>query len=392
MTGPTATILVVDDIPANQSVLERMLTRKGHAVITAEHGQAALEVLRAQPIDLVLLDIMMPVMNGYEVLEHISVDSELSRVPVVVISAVDDSASVVRCIELGAVDYLFKPFNPVLLNARVKACLVQKRIYDQEQAAYAALEAANQAKSEFVSVVSHELKNPIAGIRGYADTLLLGVLGPLNAGQSETLQAIRALTDVMNALLGDLADIAQIEAGYLRLEPAPIALSAALEAVLHSLRSRIQAKAQQVIIDLPSDLPLVCADELRLMQILSNLMSNASKYTPTDGQITVSARQREAQAVEITVRDTGIGMSMDDQRRVFEKFFRASDEQVRQESGTGLGLNITRYLIELHGGCIWFESELGAGTTFCFTIPTVQPEYLPAPAESAAHRNPCLPG
>jgi signal transduction histidine kinase len=323
---------------------------------------------------------MMPVMDGYQVLEHLQADALLTHIPVVVISAAGDLDSVTRCIELGAEDYLFKPFNPVLLHARIKACLAKKRLHDQERAAASALQAANQLKIEFVSLVSHELKNPLTGIKGYVDMMLLSVFGPLLPAQIEGLQSIQGLTEVMITLLGDLGDISQIEAGYLHLERTSVQLRAALDAALQALGSRIAAKGQRLALALPTDLPDVAADRTRLVQILSNLISNACKYTPEGGQITVSATLRASALVEVVVSDTGIGMSEDDQRRVFERFFRAADDKVRKESGTGLGLNITRHLIEIHGGQIGFESAVGRGTRFFFTIPTADTLRQPVSA------------
>lgn len=378
MSDQVAAILVVDDTPINRNILEHLLMRQGHTVHTAENGRQALDALHAHSFDLILLDIMMPVMNGYQVLEHIQSDPTLSYIPVVVISAVDDIESAARCIELGAEDYLFKPFNPMLLNARVRSSLAKKRLYDQEQAAAAALKTANEMKSEFVALVSHELKNPITAIRGYADTMLLPALGQLSAAHRDCLRSIRGLTDVMITLLGDLNDISQIEAGCLRLERTPTELSDVIEAALQAIRGRIAAKRQQLIIETPASLPPVDADPTRLVQILINLISNASKYTGEEGGITISATRCESDTVEIAVRDTGIGMSREDQHRVFERFFRAADEHTRKEPGTGLGLHITRFLVELHGGRIWFESKSNVGTSFYFTLPLAEANHRPA--------------
>lgn len=390
MLEEPTTILIVDDNLVNRQVLEHLLARGDYMIHTAADGQEALTLMRAWPVDLVLLDIMMPVMNGYEVLEQVRNDPQLTHIPIVVISAVGDIESVARCIELGAEDYLFKPFNPILLNARIRASLAKKRLYDRERAATSALEAANRLKSEFVSLVSHELKNPLTGIRGYVDMLLLSMFGQLQPAQIESLSHVRSLTDVMITLLGDLADISRIEAGHLTLERASVKLPEALDAALQALRGRIEAKDQQLIIDLPIDLPAVAADQTRLVQILSNLISNASKYTLAGGTITISARLREPALIEVHVDDTGIGLSPEEQHRVFERFFRSSNERARKEPGTGLGLNITRHLIELHAGKIWFESEIGSGTRFFFTIPTADTLHTqvedPAPASYEPRR------
>ncbi|NTU79206.1 MAG: hybrid sensor histidine kinase/response regulator [Chloroflexales bacterium] len=378
-----ATILVVDDVPTNRLVLERQLVRLGHRVVLAEDGREAIELLRAQPVDLIMLDIMMPVMNGFEALAVMKADPALRHLPVVVVSALDDIASIARCVTLGAEDFLFKPVERVLLEARVESCLERKRLHDSEQAAYAAAEAANRAKGAFVSMVSHELKNPLTGIAGYTDMLLLETVGPLNELQGECMRAVRNLAGLMKTLLADLTDISQIESGHLHLAPAPTSLGVAVEAACDSVRKLIADKQHRLSVDLPANLPHIVADEVRLVQILTNLLSNAIKYTSAPGTITLSARRADANLIQVAVRDSGIGIPAAEQGRIFEPFFRSSEARIGAEPGTGLGLNITRHLVKLQGGQIWFESASGEGTTFFFTLPAAGAALPPAePATS----------
>jgi signal transduction histidine kinase len=366
-----ATILVVDDLAANRYVLERHLVRLGHRVMLAEHGHEAITLLQAQAVDLVLLDIMMPVMNGFETLSVIKADPALKHLPVVIVSALDDVASIARCIALGAEDFLFKPVERALLESRVEACLTRKRLHDREQAAHEAAEAANRAKGAFVSMVSHELANPITGIAGYADMLLLETVGPLNALQEECLRSIRGLAGLMTTLLTDLTDLSKIESHHLRLERVPTALDEAVAVASDTVQGLLKAKQHRLDLDLPANLPLVLADHVRLIQILTNLLSNAIKYTPPLGAITLSARQTEAKQIEVAICDNGIGIAAGEQGRIFEPFFRSSEARTSAEPGTGLGLNITRHLVQLQGGEIGFTSMPGQGTTFFFTLPAV---------------------
>lgn len=377
-----AMVLVVDDVAANRLMLERHLIRLGHQVLFAEHGREAVDRLHSQSVDLILLDIMMPVMDGFETLAILKADPALQHLPVVVISALDDNESIARCVRLGAEDFLFKPIERILLEARVAASLARKRLYDREQAAYAAAEAANRAKGAFVSMVSHELKNPITGLAGYADMLLLETVGPLNEVQGECVRAIRNLSGLMTNLIADLTDLSMIESGHLRLELAPIALSAAVESASVGVRKLLGDQQHQLIIDLPNDLPLVLADQVRLVQILSNLLSNAAKYTPPRGTIMISALHSDGGLVEVAVRDSGTGISSNEQGRIFEPFFRTLEAHLGEQPGTGLGLSITRHIVELQGGRIWFTSAPGAGTTFFFTLPDA--DALPIPSEAPA--------
>lgn len=371
-----ATILVVDDLAANRMMLERHLERLGHEVVSAENGQEALTLLQAQPADLVLLDIMMPVLNGFDTLATIKGDPALAHLPVVVCSALDDVESVARCITLGAEDFLFKPVDRILLEARVDACLARKRMHDREKAAYAAAAAANKAKDDFISLITHELKNPITGVIGYADTLLQHIAGPLTPLQTECLQGVRALGDQMTSILSDLGDLSKIESGHLRLDLEPMSLATAVDAAVLTVRKLLEGRGHTLSVELGDELPPVWADRLRLVQVLTNLLSNACKYTPEGGTIVVQAQQATQPIIEVVVADNGLGISPAEQERIFEPFFRSPDATASNQPGTGLGLGITRRLVELQGGQIWFESVYGEGTSFHFTL-------LAAPAAQA---------
>lgn len=242
---------------------------------------------------------------------------------------------------------------------------------------YAAVQAANVAKSEFVSFVSHELKNPMTSIKGYSELIAAGAVGPINEAQANFLATIRSNVERMAALVSDLADVSRIEAGRLKLDFKPVQVDELVNEVARSMRRQLDEKKQRLEIDIPAGLPGVWADRTRLAQVLTNLLSNASKYTPPDGVIRISAEASEnrwdqvgaPQVVHLQVVDNGIGISYDDQKKIFQKFFRSEDPKAREAPGTGLGLNITRSLVEFQGGKIWFKSEFRKGTAFHFTIP-----------------------
>jgi signal transduction histidine kinase len=244
---------------------------------------------------------------------------------------------------------------------------------------YTEVQSANRAKSEFVSFVAHELKNPMTSIRGFADLLASGVVGPINENQTNFLQTIRSNVERMATLVTDLADVSRIEAGRLRLDFAPVSAFDVVDEVIRSLAEQIKDKHQILRLDVSKDLPPIWGDKVRLIQVVLNLASNAHKYSPENSDIYVRAALEKniwfdgsPQVIHFYVRDSGFGISPENQKHIFEKFYRADDQKVRDAPGTGLGLNITKQLVELQGGRIWFESVYREGTTFHVVIPIVE--------------------
>lgn len=239
---------------------------------------------------------------------------------------------------------------------------------------YEGVKQANEAKSEFIDFVAHELKQPMTAMQGYARLLTMGIGGELSPTQKEFVQVINANVDRMGKLVNDLLEISRLEAGRIKLKLAQVRLRDVVEETITNTRTEIEARHHRLELDLPDDLPPVLGDRERLVQILTNLVSNAYKYTPDGGtiRITVDGRDRDdipPNHLLISVSDTGIGMSPQDLARLEEKFFRADHELVRSQPGTGLGVSITRNLVMLHGGEFMVESRPGVGTTFRFTIP-----------------------
>jgi signal transduction histidine kinase len=242
---------------------------------------------------------------------------------------------------------------------------------------FAEVQAANIAKSEFVSFVAHELKNPMTSIKGYAELLSAGAVGPITDMQSNFLVTIRSNIERMKTIVEDLNDNSKIEAGRLRLDFRAVDVSELVDDAFRSTKRQIEDKKQTITINVPANLPKIWADRTRIGQILINLVSNAHKYTQEGGEITVSAERSDniwdpqgaKEVVHIWVADNGIGISPEDQKKIFQKFFRSEDDQARKSPGTGLGLNITRSLAEMQGGKIWFESEFRKGTIFHVTVP-----------------------
>ncbi len=229
----------------------------------------------------------------------------------------------------------------------------------------------DRMKSEFVSLVSHELRTPLTSIKGYVDLLLDGEVGELAEDQVEFLGIVKASADRLVSLVNDLLDISRIESGKIELKRAPEDLTALIRQAASTLRPQIEGKRQDLVLDLPADLPPVLGDADRITQILVNLLSNAHKYTPAGGHIAVRAHAG-MQQIQVQVSDTGIGLSPEEQAQLFTRFFRAHNRATQEAGGTGLGLAITRSLVEMHGGQITVESAPGQGSTFSFTLPIAQ--------------------
>ena len=241
----------------------------------------------------------------------------------------------------------------------------------------AELERANSSRSEFVGFVAHELKTPMTSIKGFADLLMAGVVGPLNDQQKGFLGTIRSNVERMNTLVSDLNDVTKLQTDRMAMEKAPIDFRTVVEETLRPLTTQIEDKGQTVRLEMKDRLPLVYADQNRMIQVLTNLVTNAHKYTPEGGEFTIYASPSEnhwdpdgaAEVLHVYVKDNGIGISDEDQIRLFQAYFRTTNPEALEQPGTGLGLVIVQGIVLQHGGRIWLESALGQGSTFHLTVP-----------------------
>ena len=367
-------VLVVDDIEDNRDLLARRLTRQGHTVVQAEGGVRALELALSQQFDLVLLDIMMPDLDGYEVLRQLKENTQTRHVPVVMVSALTEMDSIVKCIQMGADDYLTKPFNPTLLRARVEACLERKRLRDGEQAAHAALKDSfrklqelERLRDDLTHMIVHDLRTPLTSLLAGLQTI--EAISELDALGQECLGMAVHGGQTLLGMVNDLLDISKMESGTLTLERQSVSAG---ELVVHALQ-QVSWLAQEnklcLVPDIAEGLPPFSGDEDKLRRTLVNLLGNALKFTPEGGTVTVSVRPAAPNRVRFSVHDTGMGIPQEAFGRIFEKFGQVESREAKRKMSTGLGLTFCKMVAEAHGGRIWVESVMGQGSTFSLEVP-----------------------
>lgn len=263
--------------------------------------------------------------------------------------------------------------NELIENTIGLANELERSLKSEYDALQEAMTMAQQAKNKFVSVVTHELRLPLTSIKGYTDLLRQEIVGPINEQQAEFLDTVRKNVERMSALISDLSDISHLETGRIKFAIQTIPVRQAIEGALNQYLTRIAEKGQVLEVNLPNEIPNLQADPNRLLQVLSSLISNAWKYTPSGGKITLRAIP-EQDDVRLEISDTGIGISPQEQVKVFTQFFRSENEAVREYPGWGLALNLSKRLVEAMGGSMGFESKLGEGSTFWFTLPAYNRE------------------
>jgi len=386
MNNPRARILAIDDTPANLLTLGRALTAD-YAVQIATSGAAGLALATKVPPDLILLDVMMPEMDGYETCRRLKTDPQLRMIPVIFITALTEVEAESAGLALGAADFITKPINVEIARQRIRNLLEREQLRKEVEAhrdhleeqvrartaalsiAKEAAEAANRAKTAFLSSLSHEFRTPLNGIMGMTDLMLRRASDPKLTDQLNKVK--RSATQLLS-LISDTLDMTRLEANRLTLEPSQFTLDSVMASLLRLFGQDAQAKGLALGQEISPALAnlSVRGDPLRLGQILQNLLGNAIKFT-AQGNISVQALVVEESAsdvlVRFAVRDTGSGIAAADQQRIFDLFVQADGSLTRRHGGLGLGLALCKQLAGLMGGEIGVESTLGQGSTFWFT-------------------------
>lgn len=360
MSSVKSRILVVDDISKNLQVVGTMLRNEGYHVMPATSGPQALERAHAQPPDLILLDLMMPEMDGLEVCQRLKAEPLTRQIPVVFLTASNEMEHLVKGFEAGAVDYITKPFNAPELLARVRTHLELKHARER-------LREMNDEKNEFMGIVAHDLRSPLGTINGFAEL----ILDDSQASRAEVEDSARRICDTatrMAEMVQNLLDANRIERGEMELHLVPTDLGALVASVVESQRPRATAKSQALHLDTGTGPLTGLVDPSVTVQVIENLVSNAVKYSPPGKNIFVRLRP-EGAVVRCGVQDEGPGLSAEDQKKLFGKFARLSAKPTGGEAATGLGLSIVKRMVEAMNGEVWCESDLGRGATFVVELP-----------------------
>jgi len=369
--------LLVDDLEENLLALEALLQREGLVCLKARSGEDALELLLVHDVALALLDVQMPGMDGFELAEFMRGNERARHVPIIFVTAGSaDRQRRFRGYEAGAVDFIQKPIEADILRSKAAIFL---DLYDQRRQIIAqrdelatlagALRTADRRKNEFLAILGHELRNPIAALA--AGLHLLEKREGTDAARD-----IRGRMDRhvhhLSRLIEDILDIARIDQGKISLKKQRIVLQDVLAFAVETCQPTIEAAQHRLVIDITDDPIHLDADYARVVQIVSNLLNNAAKYTPPGGEVRLTTRLVEGWA-EIEVADTGIGIAPDMQARIFDLFAQVKRPTGEAQDGLGIGLALVRQLVALHGGALSLkQSAPGEGSVFQVRLPTVE--------------------
>jgi two-component system sensor histidine kinase/response regulator len=368
-------ILVVDDTEDNLDLLEFALKRKPVRMLRATSGKECLALAAERQPDIILLDIQMPEMDGFETLKRLRANPVTIKIPVVFLTAQrKDAESIAAGLALGAEQYLTKPIDTDELLVRTKMLIELKR-------AEAELE---RTKADFMAMLVHDLRSPLIGVKSVIELLQDAGKGSiLGNDQFELLNSAHSSTKKLLELISDFLDLSKYEAGSIAFEASPIQVEKFIDPVLHQMDIQFRQRNVRMVRDIPANLPAAFVDAMKTEQVIMNLLSNALKFTKSGGTITLEAApkteevittsgSKQKQFVQISISDNGVGISPDELPLLFERYKQVSSARIVKQKGTGLGLVICKRIVEAQGGHISVESEPGKRTTFSFTLPAAE--------------------
>ncbi|MGF1450288.1 MAG: response regulator [Opitutales bacterium] len=389
--APPCRILLVDDDRATRMLIHNVLKGNGFEVQEAASGEEAVKLLGAGCPDIVLLDVLMEGMDGFEACPALKKLPGMKDVPIIFLTGRSDTKAVLEGFKAGASDYITKPFRPPEALARIRTHLKVRDLIRQQRQNMADLEKANQAKNKMMSVVSHDLKNPIGAIRGLAEFLQDGSFGELSKEQKEMVRSIHSAADAMFGLVKDLLDVSLMDNDAISLNFAETDFcSLVIDAVnLHQVSA--EKKKIEIRYDGPREgTPILC-DRTQARRVLDNLVTNALKFSPSGTTVRVELVDAGEDFL-LSVCDQGPGVPEDEKDQLFKHLGRTSNRPTGGEQSTGLGLAICKKIVEAHGGSIGFENQETGGARFHASFPLAPPkgfyarDDIPEPVETEDSR------
>ena len=370
-------ILVADDVSANVELLFDQLHVLGFRAIAAWDGPSALSACFEHRPDLCILDVSMPAgdlgvddrSTGFEVCRRIKRDPRTKSIPVIFVTALNDTTDRVKAIEAGGDDFLTKPHNRLVLGARVRSLLKLKAATDSLEDTLRKLREVEKMRDDLMKMIVHDLKTPLTSVLATMEMLADGDFGTLNEQQRKMLGDAESKAEDLLALIGDLLEVSRIEEATVTLESQPIAPAALLNEVTHEWDIRFQQEGASATVDVSDDAPVFEADKALLKRVLGNLVQNALTHSATAVKLQLSAR-RDGEGILFTVADNGPGIPPEYHEVIFRKFERVKNPNMPRTRSSGLGLAFCKLVVEAHGGRIWVQSAgEGKGSAFHFALP-----------------------
>lgn len=361
MNQKKKTILIVDDNPMNLLLTSHVLENEGYATLTADDGRIALKELEKQTPSLILLDVMMPEMDGYEVCRLINANEEWTEIPIIFLTANAQTENLVEGFKAGGVDYITKPFKGEELLVRVKNHL---ELADSKKM----IVEMNKSRDKLYSIIAHDIRSPLSGILQTVDAIDQGYFDPNSDDFRELIHHLKIRTKETSTLLTSLLQWTRLQSEEIQLDLKQNDISVVIKSCIQLLEANAHDKDIRLIYE--DTLPGVCIyDEVSMHTVIRNIISNAIKFTPISGSITIKINQTGTE-LQISIQDTGIGMSDEVIKTIFERNQHFSSSGTANEQGTGLGLMLVKDFVKKNNGQIMVNSSIGQGTIFTISLPT----------------------
>jgi signal transduction histidine kinase len=359
-----ASILIVDDTPENIDILREALKRE-YVIKAATSGSKALEIARSVPVDLILLDVMMPEMDGYELCKALKADEATHGIPVIFVTSMQEVADEMKGFAVGGVDYITKPISAPVVQARVAAHLQLQRQKHLLQESYDQLRKLEELRDNLVHMIVHDMRTPLTAVLGFLHLIEMMGGESLPCNLREHLKKAGASVENLVEMVSSVLDVSKMEAGEMKLTMADCDLMSMARDALAKVESL--KRCRELMLNGPEEPVIVVADAAIILRVLQNLLGNALKFTSEGALIHVNICNQEG-TVHVSVQDTGPGISREDQAKVFDKFWNLEARKHGHIYSTGLGLTFCKMAVEAHGGRIGVDSEVGRGSTFWFEL------------------------